>query len=196
MPPSGKRPGQSLAATGAPGLVPSHLFFITVRTQGLRFLMDTGAEVSVLSPTRTERGRPRECLTLHAANGTSIATHGTRSLTLSLGLRRTFRWVFIVADVEQPILGADFLSHFNLLVALSLGRCSHSTHYSRHSVHSPVPPFSLTLHRTNLLPSSLTSLLSHSYNPSQIRPSTTPPTTSKPLALQSQLALAILHPNV
>ena len=116
---SGKRPGQSLAATGAPGLVPSRLFFITDRTQGLRFLVDTGAEVSVLPPTRTERGRPRECLTLHAANGTSIATHGTRSLTLNLGLRRTFRWVFIVADVEQPILGADFLSHFNLLVDMA-----------------------------------------------------------------------------
>ncbi len=25
------------------------------------------------------------------------------------------RWVFAVADVEKPILGADFLSHFNLL---------------------------------------------------------------------------------
>ena len=37
-PPSGKRPGQSLAATGTPGLVPSRLFFITDRTHGLRFL--------------------------------------------------------------------------------------------------------------------------------------------------------------
>ncbi len=32
-----------------------------------------------------------------------------------LRLRRTFRWVFTVADVEKPILGADFLSHFNLV---------------------------------------------------------------------------------
>lgn len=48
MSPSGKRPGQSLAATGVPGLVPSRLFFIMDRNQGLRFLVDTGAEVSVL----------------------------------------------------------------------------------------------------------------------------------------------------
>lgn len=28
----------------------------------------------------------------------------------------TFRWVFLVADVKQPILGVDFLRHFGLLV--------------------------------------------------------------------------------
>ena len=30
-------------------------------------------------------------------------------------LRRTCRWIFIITDVQQPILGADFLRHFNLL---------------------------------------------------------------------------------
>jgi hypothetical protein len=49
-------------------------------------------------------------------NNTPIATYGTRSLTLDLGLRRTFRWVFLVANVKNPILGADFLRHFSLLV--------------------------------------------------------------------------------
>ena len=119
LPPPGKRPGQSLAATGVPGLVPSRLFYITDRTQGLRFLVDTGAEVSVLPAACVKQKCPSESLTLHAVNGTPIATYGTRSLSLNLGLRRTFRWVFIVADVEQPILGADFLSHFNLLVDMT-----------------------------------------------------------------------------
>ena len=119
MSPSGKRPGQSLAATGVPGLVPSRLFFIMDCNQGLRFLVDTGAEVSVLPPTCAERRHPSESLTLQAVNGTRIATYGTRSLTLNLGLRRTLRWVFIVADVQQPILGADFLSHFNLHVDMT-----------------------------------------------------------------------------
>ena len=37
-------------------------------------------------------------------------------LTLNLGLRRTFRWAFTVADVRKPIIGADLLHHFSLLV--------------------------------------------------------------------------------
>src|SRR5215469_16897810 len=39
-------------------------------------------------------------------------------LSLSLHLRRTFPWVFTIADVSQTIIGADFLKHFDLLVDL------------------------------------------------------------------------------
>ena len=35
---------------------------------------------------------------------------------MNLGLRRLFRWIFIVADVHHPILGADFLGHHGLVV--------------------------------------------------------------------------------
>lgn len=41
---------------------------------------------------------------------------GTQLMTLNLGLRRVFKWKFCIADVSHPILGADFLSHFGLLV--------------------------------------------------------------------------------
>ena len=61
---------------------------------------------------------------LQAVNGTSISTYGTRSLTLDLGLRRSFRWIFIVADVATPILGADFLRWYNLLVDMRRNRLS------------------------------------------------------------------------
>ncbi|XP_039951418.1 uncharacterized protein LOC120768714 [Bactrocera tryoni] len=37
---------------------------------------------------------------------------------LNLGLRRQYSWKFIIADVSQAIIGADFLSHFNLAVNL------------------------------------------------------------------------------
>jgi hypothetical protein len=33
-------------------------------------------------------------------------------------LRRDFTWRFIIADVTQPIIGADFLSHYGLFVNL------------------------------------------------------------------------------
>ena len=47
-----------------------------------------------------------------------IPTFGTRSLSLNLGLRRDFHWIFVVAEVSKPILGADFLHHFGLMVDL------------------------------------------------------------------------------
>ena len=51
-----------------------------------------------------------------ATNSSSILTYCQRSVTLNIGLRRSFKHVFIVADVQQNILGADFLSRYSLLV--------------------------------------------------------------------------------
>ena len=88
-----------------------------------RFLIDTGAEVSVLPATSADRRRPSQPEhTLRAVNGSSIASFGTRSLTVSLGLRRRFQFVFVIADVEQPIIGADFLHHHRLTVDLQARR--------------------------------------------------------------------------
>ena len=53
---------------------------------------------------------------LTAANGTSIKTYGQKLLSVDLGLRRLFRWPFVIADVHRSIIGSDFLSHYNLLV--------------------------------------------------------------------------------
>ena len=84
--------------------------------QIVRFLVDTGAEVSVLPVSQVDRQSGYMGPSLQAANGTTISTYGSRSLTLNLGLRRPFRWVFLVADVKHPILGADFLGHHGLLI--------------------------------------------------------------------------------
>ena len=104
-------------ATGSPGFSQqSRLFFITDKTTGMRFLIDTGAEVSVLPPSKNERRLTPNKFKLQAVNQSYINTYGERSMTLNLGLRRVCRWVFIVADVPTPILGIDFLTHFGLLV--------------------------------------------------------------------------------
>lgn len=57
-------------------------------------------------------------LRLFAANGTAISVYGKKKLYLNLGLLRDFAWIFLVADVGQPIIGADFLKYFGLLVDL------------------------------------------------------------------------------
>ena len=82
----GKRQGQVLMATSTPGLPPSRLFFVTDRCSGLRFLVDTGAEVSVLPVSRLSRPPPPTGHSLQAVNNSSIATFGAESHTLNLEL--------------------------------------------------------------------------------------------------------------
>ncbi|XP_064464301.1 uncharacterized protein LOC135375554 [Ornithodoros turicata] len=94
---------------------------------GYRFLVDTAAEISVITASAADRRRAHSCSNLQAANGTMIKTYGLRSLTLDLGLRTSFRWVFVLADVSQPILGADFLAFFSLSVDVRHRRLLNST---------------------------------------------------------------------
>ena len=115
----GKRLGRTLSATGATGLSQSHLFYVSDSHTNIHFLVDTGSEVSIIPPTPADRRRSPDPLTLTAVNETAIKTYGKRSLTLNLGLRRSLPWIFIIADVKKPILGADFLRHFGLMVDLN-----------------------------------------------------------------------------
>ena len=113
----GKRIGRTLAATSATDLpTSSRLFFVRDTHTNTRFLVDTGSEVSVIPPTPADRKHSLDPRTLNAVNNTSITTYGQRSLTLNLGLRRSLPWIFIIADVQKPILGADFLTHYGLTV--------------------------------------------------------------------------------
>ena len=118
----GKLPGRTLAATGVAGPNSSHLFHVHDTNTHTRFLIDTGSEVSILPPSTADRRRPPDKLALMAVNNTPIATYGKRSLTLNLGLRRSLPWIFIIADVQKPIIGADFLRHFGLLVDMKQRR--------------------------------------------------------------------------
>ncbi|GAA49140.1 transposon Ty3-G gap-Pol polyprotein [Clonorchis sinensis] len=115
----GKRTGRTVEASSVPGLdYNTRRLLLLDRNSGLRFLVDTGADISVIPVTAANSKLTPSPLTLRAANGTCIKTYGQRVLDLILGLRREFRWFFIIADVHQPILGADFLTHHNLLVDL------------------------------------------------------------------------------
>ena len=114
----GKLLGHTLKATGIAGLSHSRLFYITDTIYNHRFLIDTGAEVSILPATSVERRQQQADFSLVAVNGASIPTFGKCSISLNLGLRRTFRWVFVIANVHISIIEADFLCHYNLLVDL------------------------------------------------------------------------------
>jgi cleavage and polyadenylation specificity factor subunit 1 len=62
--------------------------FINDRRSGRLFLIDTGAEISVIPPTNTSW--QHSSVNLTAANGTRIKTYGPKSLNIDLGLSRTF----------------------------------------------------------------------------------------------------------
>ncbi|BHF62300.1 hypothetical protein SprV_0200528200 [Sparganum proliferum] len=124
---TGKRPRQPVTATATAGQSrPSRLFYISDKSSGLRFLVDTGAEINVIPPPRRHHLKPSQ-FSLQAANCTTINTYGQRSLTLDIGLRRRFQWVFVQADVKSPIIGADFLTHFGLAVGLKHRKLSNTT---------------------------------------------------------------------
>ena len=60
------------------------LFHVTDKTSGVRYLVDTGAEVSVIPPSHAERKRSQQTFALQAVNNTAITTYGCKSLTLDL----------------------------------------------------------------------------------------------------------------
>ncbi|XP_044741875.1 uncharacterized protein LOC123302848 [Chrysoperla carnea] len=93
-----------------------HRLFVKDRRSGIKFLVDSGADVSVI-PVGSKRGESTN-FKLYAANGTEIPTFGTTVLNIDLGLRRIFEWPFFIAKTSKGILGADFLRKFDLLIDL------------------------------------------------------------------------------
>ena len=81
--------------------------------------MDTGAAYSVIPYSSTE---PQRGPAISTADRTPIPCWGTIQRRLRAGLV-DFEWTFLKAKVAFPILGADFLSHFDLLVELRRRLC-------------------------------------------------------------------------
>ncbi|XP_055951489.1 uncharacterized protein LOC129987546 [Argiope bruennichi] len=105
-----------LAATAVADINESRKFrlFVKDKNTGLRFLVDSGADVSLIPATH--RNKTTDDFKLYAANGTEIPTYGIKILNLNLGLRREFKFPFILAKVDKAIIGADFLNKFKLLI--------------------------------------------------------------------------------
>jgi hypothetical protein len=118
---------------------------------------------------------------LCVANGTTIPTYGWLPLSLNQGLCRDFTWRFVVADVTQPLIEFDFLSHYGLLVdckekRLLDGITSLSALTKQLIRGFPVSKSSVPVHQsTTFSPSFKTSLAPLEFN---ARCVTTPSTTS------------------
>ena len=82
------------------------------------FVVDTGSSVSIIPPNlingTTINASP---VKLSSADGKCITCHGESIIDVSIpALRRKYNWNFVIADTCNALLGADFLSHFNILV--------------------------------------------------------------------------------
>ena len=74
---------------------------------GQNFLIDTGAEISILKPTLQDMCNITIDRELSSANGSRIATLGNKSMILKFYPPKKFRRTFIVVDVALNIVFGD-----------------------------------------------------------------------------------------
>ncbi|XP_052128575.1 uncharacterized protein K02A2.6-like [Frankliniella occidentalis] len=110
----GKRPRQPVVAASGCRDISSRVI-IRDRTTNIKYLADCGSDVCCWPKRFLKDNRRQVPFALKAANDSTIATYGTLHVSPDLGLQRKFSWNFLVADVNMPILGSDFLAYYGLL---------------------------------------------------------------------------------
>ncbi|GFW63176.1 hypothetical protein TNCV_581161 [Trichonephila clavipes] len=177
--------------------------FLLDRKSGQKFLIDSGSEICVIPPSPTMNKSPQSNFSLFAANNTKIPAYGMVRKELNLGLRRPFIWTFIIADVSSPIIGADFLKHFNLLIDLKKkGLVDVETSIFTPCVFSNIVQPSILTVDANISFKNILSEYSDLSNPSLISKSashgtvhhiitTDPPVTARPRRLHPKLYDAV-----
>jgi transposase InsO family protein len=101
------------AVTVKPGS-PGRLGALYCQNAAKLFLVDTGAVYSVLPYTSSQ---PASGPAITTASGAPIPCWGWQQSAVSFG-GHVFKWHFLLAAVAFPLLGADFLTHFRLVVDL------------------------------------------------------------------------------
>ena len=116
---------QNVAHAAATTISKSPRLFVYDKNTKLHFLVDSGSDVSIL-PKKYLGVSNKSFIfadyTLNAANETPIATYGLSPLCIDIGLPKKFYWNFVIAEMEVPILGADFLQHYHLIPDLTKRR--------------------------------------------------------------------------
>ena len=112
----GKRQSGAQINAAVPRSISSgnQLLFAHDSNDSTRYLIDGGAVWSIVPPTPQQRASGPNAWKLEAANGSEIPCYGLTDRQVCIGDREFDSFSFIVADVRQPILGADFLARFYL----------------------------------------------------------------------------------
>ena len=128
------------------------------RKTGRHYLIDTGADESVFPASPTDRQHCSTTQPLAAANDSRIATWGLRNIIVHLG-SRSFNQSLHIADVCQPILGADFLVSNNLAVDLHGRRLIDLFSYTIIPTTATLGSYKLGIHRVRTNDNDLASIL-------------------------------------
>lgn len=105
-------------------MVTSNSQLLKVATIIVDFLVDTGASVTIL-PINFARGLHlnHTPVRLSSATGDNIPCHNETSVDIVIpGLRRLFPWTVVVANTLDPLLRADFLRHYALILGCRTGK--------------------------------------------------------------------------
>ena len=114
--------GGKLGGQGLNAVAPGRLIHLVDEKTGDMFLVDTGAAFSVMPHQATTIPLGPK---LHGPNGLAIPCWGERCITVSFS-GHLFTWKFLLAAVDFPIIGIDFLQHYRLLVDPAAGRLRNS----------------------------------------------------------------------
>ena len=143
-------------------------------TIGIHFLADRSAQITIIPATKKDKKRGSHIFTLQVVNKSLIQIYGQRCLTLNLGLKRVFTHIFVIADMEKAILGADCFTNmaFSWIITSVVWRTLWQTCgllvrcvknsliqaftsffkkmliYTKPSVHKEILPHSMTHHLT------------------------------------------------
>jgi len=115
----GKLAGQVAAVPATKGQPGNLLCFVDEPT-GQSFLVDTGSAYSILPFTSQ---LPAKGPSICSASKEKIKCWGRTTRTIKCS-GHSFTWTFLKAEVGFPILGVDFLQHFNITVDPSGGQLS------------------------------------------------------------------------
>ena len=91
----------------------NNLLYATDSHDGTRWLVDGGAVWSIIPPTPQQKSSGPNAWKLEAANGSTIPCYGLTDRDVCIA-DKSYPFTFIIAEVRQPILGADFLSRYYL----------------------------------------------------------------------------------
>ena len=123
---SSVQPAGPYVAASQEELCSPTLLFVQDLLSGRDFLVDSGASVSVFPGPRSSSVDGIKLLT---ADGLSMFCSGSRLVPLRFSCgsgSKVYTWNFQLAPVSMPLLGPDFLSHFNLLVDIRGRRLFHA----------------------------------------------------------------------
>ena len=118
--------GNSMQSTSRPNTV-SAVFQLKAALSpphsSVNFLIDSGAAFSLLPISFTPTAPSSSLPSLFTASGQPLQILGTTKLTFSFpNFPNKFVWNFLIANVQSPILGSDFLAAYDLLVDCKFGR--------------------------------------------------------------------------